>query len=263
MKEQTVGFVTSGLTTWPAATRSIDMKASSPAFRQVRKTSAVDDVLEQLKGFFQKNRAVAGRRLPSERELARTLGVSRPTLREALRTLSLLGVVTTRQGSGTELANSGSNVLRTPLRFLLMLDQPSVGDLHETRELIDVFLAGRAAERRTPEDLRSMEAALQNLKVAMVDRHQGYVEPDFRFHQTLWAAAHHPILQRMMAGLQENVVELMDSVKPTVHDFQPSYDSHERIFDAIRRRNPRRARREMKVHHDMMTDELRHAKLIR
>jgi len=237
------------------------VKGSSPAFRRVRKTTAVDSVLEQIKDYVRDNRSAAGSRLPSERELARTLGVSRPTLREALRTLALIGVVSTRHGSGTELAASGSNVLRTPLQFLLMLDQPSVTDLHETRELIDVFLAGRAAQRRTPEDLRAMQAPLHDLKAAM-DRREGYTEPDFRFHKSLWAAAHHPILERVMSGLQENIVELMDVVRPDVHDFTSSYEIHEKIYDAIRRRNARRARREMAVHHEWMTDELRHAKLI-
>jgi GntR family transcriptional repressor for pyruvate dehydrogenase complex len=172
-----------------------------------------------------------------------------------------MGVVDTRHGSGTQLARSGSNVLRTPLQFLLMLDQPSITDLHETRELIDVYLAGRAAQRRTPPDLVALQTELRDLEAAL-ERRQGYTEPDFRFHKALWAAAHHPILERIMSGLQENIVELMDVVRPDVHDFRASYEIHERIYDAIRRGNVRRARREMATHHAWMVDELRHAKLI-
>ena len=118
---------------------------ASPAFRPVQRLTVVDDILLQLKSRLRQNRLGAGGRLPSERELARELRVSRPSLREALRTLAHMGVVDTRQGSGTQIAPSGSKVLRAPLEFLLALEQPSIAHLLETRELLEVYLAGRAA----------------------------------------------------------------------------------------------------------------------
>jgi len=107
-----------------------------------RKASVVTGVLGRLKPIL-----TAGTRLPSERELSRKLRVSRPSLREALRTLELMGVVDTRHGSGTQVAESGTDVLKTPLEFLFMLDRPSIEDLVETRSLLEVHLAGRAAFR--------------------------------------------------------------------------------------------------------------------
>src|SRR5881394_908631 len=106
-----------------------------------RKGSVVNGVLGRLKPIL-----TAGSRLPSERELSRRLKVSRPSLREALRTLELMGVVDTRHGSGTQVADSGTNVLKAPLEFLFMLDQPSIADLNDTRALLEIHLAGRAAE---------------------------------------------------------------------------------------------------------------------
>ena len=129
------------------------MNGSAP-FRPVQKTTVVEDIIHQVKEMMRRSQYVAGSRLPSERVMADELGVSRPSLREALRTLTLMGVLDTRHGSGTQVAESGSRVLRAPLEFLFLFENPSVSDLHETRSLIEIFLAERAAKHRTDEDLR-------------------------------------------------------------------------------------------------------------
>ncbi len=233
--------------------------SASPALKPVKKVSVVDGVIDRLRELLRSG--LPGAKLPGERELAKRLGVSRPTVREALGTLERMGVLDTRHGSGSQFASTGAGVLKTPLAFLLALDKPSIGDLHETRQLIEVHLAGGAAERRTDDDLRAMEAPLRELEAGMKAR-RGYIEPDFRFHTALAAAAHNPLLERIMTCLSENVVALMDAVVPDVHDWHSSYVIHEKIFDAIRRRNAAQARRLMTLHHTMMTDELKGAKLL-
>ena len=233
--------------------------SASPALRPVRKVSVVDGVIDRLRELLRSGRP--GARLPGERELARRLGVSRPTVREALSTLERMGVLDTRHGSGSQFAATGAGVLKTPLAFLLALDKPSIGDLHETRQLIEVHLAACAAERRTDDDLRAMEGPLRELQAGMKAR-RGYLEPDVRFHVALAAAAHNPLLERIMTCLSENVVALMDAVVPDVHDWTTSYAVHEKIFGAVRRKNAAQARRFMTLHHTMMTDELKEAKLL-
>jgi GntR family transcriptional regulator, transcriptional repressor for pyruvate dehydrogenase complex len=230
-----------------------------PALTPVRKVSAVDGVIDRLRELLRTG--LPGAKLPGERELAKRLGVSRPTVREALGTLERMGVLDTRHGSGSTFAATGADVLKTPLAFLMALDRPSPADLHETRQLIEVHLAACAAERRTDADLRAMEAPLRELETRMAER-RGYIDPDYRFHAALAASAHNPLLERIMTCLSENVVALMDSVVPDVHDWRASYVIHEKILGAIRRRNVPLARRLMTLHHTMMTDELKHARLI-
>ncbi len=232
------------------------------AIRAVRRSSVVDGVIDEIKRLLRSREMAAGARLPGERDLARRLGVSRPSVREALQTLGRMGVLDTRHGSGSQIAASGSNVLRTPLEFLLALDRPSIADLHETRELLEVHLAGRAARHRTAADLQAMAGPLAELKAGMA-RRAGFIDPDARFHRALAAAAHHRLLERIMTCLHDQIVLLMDSVKPDVYDHRASYLIHEKIYRAIERRQPGRARRRMTEHHDMMTDELRKARLIR
>lgn len=230
-------------------------------FRPVRKATAADEIIDQIKDLVQANHYSPGARLPSERELAKTLGVSRPTVREALRTLELMGVLNTRHGSGTQVAGSGSQVLKAPLEFLLALDQPTIADLHETRELLEVHLAARAAERRTPDDLRDLEDALEEMKKNLGDPAQ-VTDPDVRFHQAIATAAHNPLLERIMNCLQANIRALIESAWPGNRSMQFSQESHQAIYDAIRARDPGAARRAMAEHMRVTGDELRRAGLI-
>lgn len=230
-------------------------------FRPVRKATAADEIIDQIKALVRANRFTPGSRLPSERELARTLGVSRPTVREALRTLELMGVVRTRHGSGTEVAGSGSQVLKAPLEFLLALDQPSIADLHETRELLEVHLAGRAAVRRTAEDLRVMEGALEEMRRSLSDPSR-VTDPDVRFHQAIATAAHNPLLERVMHCLGDNLRSLIHAAWPGNRSMQFSQKSHQKIYDAIRRKNPEAARRAMAEHMRVTGQELRRAGLL-
>src|SRR5579862_3454018 len=126
--------------------------------------SVCEDIIEQIKELVRSDHYGLGSKLPSERELAEQLGVSRPSVREALRTLAIMGVLETRHGSGTQVSESSQNILRAPFEFLMILDQPTLFELYETRALIEVFLAGRAAEQWTSADLEAIENALNEMR---------------------------------------------------------------------------------------------------
>ena len=227
------------------------------ALKPARKTTVVDGIIGQIKGLIRQNRFGDGRRLPSERDLAVQLGVSRPSVREALRTLELMGVVDTRRGSGTQVAETGSNVLRAPFEFLLALDRPTIAHLHETRTLLEIRLAGLAAGRRSDADLAAMEAALAEMR-----SQPGVTGPDHRFHQTIAQAAHNPILLRIMTSLSRSIYDMMEAGWPGVYDPRSGYKLHEPVCRAIRRRNERQAARAMAQHMEVTAEELRRAKLI-
>jgi GntR family transcriptional repressor for pyruvate dehydrogenase complex len=221
-----------------------------------RKASVVTGVLGRLKPILH-----AGTRLPSERELSRKLRVSRPSLREALRTLELMGVVDTRHGSGTQVAASGTDVLKTPLEFLFMLDRPSIADLVETRSLMEIHLAGRAAERRDEKDLAALETSLRDMK-SKLDRPIDMTDPDVRFHQAIAAASHNRLLERLMNCLRDGITEVMIAAWPGVPDMETSYGMHVKVFNAIKRGNAGAARRSMARMMDMFRKELKQVGLL-
>jgi GntR family transcriptional repressor for pyruvate dehydrogenase complex len=206
-----------------------------------------ESVIEQIKSAVRSNRYAPGSRLPSERALAEQFGISRPTVREALRTLTALGVVEARQGSGTQLSPSGANVLKTSFEFLMLLDQPTVYELYEARELIEVHLAGRAAEHRTPDDLAAMEGALEEMRRGITDP-AAMTDPNVRFHQAIAAAAHNAVLARVIDCLHDGIHTCIEATRPATPDPAGSYERHVAIYDAIRRQNPADARRAMTIH---------------
>src|SRR5258707_9545568 len=97
-----------------------------------------------------------GARLPAERDLARQVGVSRPTARAGLRTLAALGVVRSRRGSGTYIPEGPPTLGTEALSFLAALHKFTVDDVFEARRILEVGAAGLAAERATPEQLATL-----------------------------------------------------------------------------------------------------------
>lgn len=226
------------------------------ARRSAAHASVPDDVIARIKSLVQEKRYGPGTRLPSEREMAEQLGISRPSVREALRTLAVMGVLETRQGSGTQVAPTSANILRAPFEFLLLLDRPDLVELYEARELLEVYLAEQAAERRTAEDLLEIHRALCDME-ATIDVPERMTEPNVRFHRSIARAAHNVVLERILNGLCDGIEACVEATRPAVEDFRKLYEVHERIYDAIRRRDRLGARRGMTVHMAMALDELR------
>ncbi|MBA3709500.1 MAG: FadR family transcriptional regulator [Planctomycetes bacterium] len=230
-----------------------------PALRRARSPRPANlchDVIERLKALIGSGAYRPGTQLPSERELSRQLGVSRPSLREALRTLSVIGALETRHGSGSQVAASSVNILKSSFEFLLLLDQPTIVDLYETRELIEVHLVGRAAERRTDSDLVAIRAGLDGMRGIPLDDPRS-VASNLRFHAAIAAAAHSLVLERMMSCLHDGIRATMEASAPGVLDAEVCISIHEQIHDAIARQNPADARRAMTLHMGMGLDDAR------
>jgi len=211
------------------------------------KPSLCEELVERIKGMIRDGRFGPGAALPAERDLARELSVSRASVREALRTLSIMGILETRHGSGTHVSMTSVNVLRTSFQFMLILDRPSITDLYETRELLEVHLAGRAAERRSDEDLSRIDAALTDM-AASSDDLRAWTDANVRFHEGIAAAAHSPVLDRFISCIHDGIKACIEVANEGVTDWMESLAIHGQICEAIRRRNPADARRAMTVH---------------
>lgn len=222
------------------------------------KATVCADVVAEIKALLLSSQYRHGTKLPSERELSEQLGVSRASVREALRTLGSMGVIETRRGSGTRMTDTGTNVLKAPFEFMVLLDKPSLSELYETRELIEVYLAERAAERGTAEEIAVIAEALADMQRHRTHPEQ-FIDPNLRFHEAVAAAAHAPMLRRFMSCLHDAIREGMEVARPGVRDWNISYDIHAQIYDAIRRRSGSDARRAMALHMAVAIEELRHA----
>jgi GntR family transcriptional repressor for pyruvate dehydrogenase complex len=177
--------------------------------------------------------------------------VSRPTLRQAMRALQIMGVIKARQGSGSYLADSASDIMRVPLEFALALKNVAKTDLFETRCTLEVKLASLAAQRRTEKDLEAMRQALRDMEKAMGDP-EAWCRTEPQFHSYIVQAARNGVMATMIEMLSQM---LMDSRKETVRllsDYASSYRSHESIYVEIEKQDPAAAATMMIEHFALM-----------
>ncbi|MDR2789090.1 MAG: FadR family transcriptional regulator, partial [Candidatus Accumulibacter sp.] len=145
-----------------------------------------------------------GSSLPSERDLAVQLGVSRPVLREALRALAMIGAVEIRHGAGTLLRRPDASSLSQFFAFSTMYDVPLAEDITEARIAVECQTGRLAIKRATASDFEALEVALGHIESTIDDPESG-AEADYAFHCALVAAAHAPVLSALYSALTESL----------------------------------------------------------
>lgn len=216
------------------------MQRRRPA-RVVKKQNLYEDVMVRLADMIRQGKLRPGDRLPSERELADRMRVSRATLREALRALQLQGVVFSRIGAGTFISDGRSeDIARTLNRLALQ-------DLFELRILIEPSIAALAAQRSTPLDISKLESILQKQE-RHLHRQKSTVEIDSAFHSTLAKATHNKGLMQISAMLMHLIAPSRNKSLQTPERAQRSLASHRRVFNMINAHSPEDARRAMEDH---------------
>jgi GntR family transcriptional repressor for pyruvate dehydrogenase complex len=186
-----------------------------------------------------------GDRLPSERELSRTFGVGRSAVRDALKPLTLLGIIDVRQGDGTYLRATESEVLPKAVEWGLLLGERRAVDLVEARRHIEITLATLAAQRRSEEDLRDMRRLLRQMQDAASD--DEFIEADIAFHLRLAEAARNSVLSGILTNIRSLIQVWITHAADTL---APSYQEHVPIMAALEAGDPAAAAAAMGAHLD-------------
>jgi GntR family transcriptional repressor for pyruvate dehydrogenase complex len=187
-----------------------------------------------------------GDRLPAERDLAETLQVSRSSLRQALKVMESIGVISQQVGSGTRLNPAAASILSEPLEFLILLDGISSRELMEARLIVEPQLAARAASRATPEDEHAMERAIARMEASDADA-DPFVASDLEFHRALFRAAGNRVCEMLFTVVHQSLEELVrftSALVPPEHTIR----FHRQILAAIRERDPKAAESRMREH---------------
>jgi len=204
-------------------------------------------VVQRIKELLQQGELKAGSRLPPERELAEMLEISRPSLRTALKALSVMGIIRAKPGAGTFIADSLPKVLNEPMEFWTLLQNTQTTELFEARRIIEAGLVELAAERATSEHLKAIAAEIEGMRKSLNDPEK-FLQHDVRFHQALAAAAGN----KVMSGVMDTVAELLLQVRresiARASDKEDAVDWHERIYEAVRQREARRAKEILTAH---------------
>ena len=187
-----------------------------------------------------------GTKLPPERDLAAHFKVARSSLRQALKVLEIMGVITQKVGDGSYLNRDASSVLAVPMEFLFLLDDTSVQELTELRFLMEPALAAQAAERANSEDIALLRQSITDLENSEQDRVK-LVASDLLFHRAIFQASGNRLTGRIFHTIHRAMLNMM-MVTSQMVDLEHTVAFHRPILAAIEGRDPKLASQLMTAH---------------
>ena len=211
--------------------------------------TTAEEVVTRLQEMIQNGELAAGDRLPPERDLAKLLGVSRPTLRAGIRSLATVGILQSRQGAGTFVseAEESPTLDSSPLRLMAALHGFTSDEMFEARLSLEMSIAAFAAERATSEQMTQMAEEVAGMYASLDDPKQ-YLVHDMRFHQIIAAASGNRILTSLMNMVATILFEYRSKTVKRARDLKDSAEQHRNIYRAMRERSTVAAREAMHDH---------------
>ncbi len=213
----------------------------------VRKTKVYAEVAAQIQRLVADGRLKPGDRLPPERELAEVFGVSRTSVRDAIRVLETQGLVEARHGEGTVIRQVPIDTIVRPLADALAATKDLTADLFDMRKMLEPPLARAAAFRATAEDVAALEQIIER-QAALTRRGEIAIEEDNLFHYRIALAAKNKVVLRTIDVIMDLLRESRVRSLQGPGRAEKSLDGHRRILAAIRRRDPEAAVQTMREH---------------
>jgi GntR family transcriptional repressor for pyruvate dehydrogenase complex len=200
-----------------------------------------------------------GSKLPSEQELCNQFGVSRTAVREALRTLSGRGLVTSVKGTGVFVNNPSADTVTNPMHMYLHLryEKTHVLDVIHARQMIEPPIAAAAALNHTEEDAVKLKRDLDDL-INCSDEQTELSHLDMMFHLDIARASENPIVPLIIDPIHRLMPKIKSDVYGAVKDAKASaVEWHTKILNAILQRDPRAAREAMEQHLRIAEEHIR------
>lgn len=223
------------------------------AIEPIRATRTFEAAIEHLTEAIERAGLRRGDRLPSESELAVALGISKPTLRQALRVLELSGLVTVRRGKGGGIVVASDLVPALALSSAVAVEESSVVDALRARRVLERAVALEALERATDADLAELERTID-----LLERHLGerpsVMRADAMFHRAMVRSCHNATIQAAMHVLARSLAPIRDAYSGGVERDGDTLDVHRRQLDALRRRDRDDLERVLDEHLRMLED---------
>ncbi len=199
----------------------------------IKKISVVEQAIEKIYDLIKTQNLTVNDRLPPERELSEMLGISRNSLREAIRVLDMLGIIRVEQGSGMVIdASKVSDTVTRHLSFALLLNRKKLSELFEARLVVETECARMAAERATPADIKALREAYAELAESQADRSKG-IQCELHLHALTAKAAHNVVLEQILSSLREVLKESRETTVPSSGVTAATMEYQQKIVDAI------------------------------
>lgn len=227
-----------------------------PQFAQIRRNAVAHEAIGIIKQMIVRGDLRAGQRLPAERDLAVQLGVSRPSLREAIRALIALNILESRHGEGTFVSSLEPELLSEPIDFVLQVNGDALFSLFEARRVLEAGVAALAAERATDLELAELDDFVKLGQTKLADP-DDFIEHDVEFHARLRAAARSPVLASLLSSVSALSVASRRLTAQDPVTRARSLADHKAMVKALRARKPQAAHDLMVAHLDHVLDGLR------
>ncbi|MEO0496040.1 MAG: FadR/GntR family transcriptional regulator [Pseudomonadota bacterium] len=200
------------------------------------RTSISEQVSDRILAMLKSGNLKAGDKMPTEAQMCRAFGISRPPLREALKALTLMGVLESRQGGRYTVTDLSPSRLVTPFSILLSVQDYDVHVQSEARTVVELELVRFCTERATDEHCERI-MVLAGEGRAFHDNPIGFRLNDMEYHQAIMAGAENPLLATISDGLYNVAVEARRLASSTPGVIEVSVDQHIRVANAIAERD--------------------------
>jgi len=222
------------------------VKSVQSKIRPVTKISISEEIAKQIIDLISNGDLQPGQRLPSERELCEHFGASRSSLREALRCLSIVGVLNARVGDGTSVAADGGRFLRKIVEWRLITEKHDIENLMEVRIALEGISAANAALRSTPEDVARFHDLLVAMRAAKEAKRFAIL--DVEFHVALAKSSGNALVFDLVSMIRGQLEKVLPKVLLLPNAMPLSTQEHVTIVKAIERGNADAARKAMHAH---------------
>ncbi|OEU75992.1 MAG: hypothetical protein BA864_09690 [Desulfuromonadales bacterium C00003093] len=229
-------------------------------FKPIRPKKLSEEIVNQIKELISRGELSPGQKIPSERELASFLGVSRPSVREAIMVLEAMGFLESRQGGGTYVRSLADATMADPLASMVEQRDPRMlHALTEVRIGLETWSAYLAAKRADDSEIERLRE-LYNSMVELAASGNWDAEVDFRFHLTITAATHNTlqvhILDTVQKLFQTTIMEALSEFYSKEGYIELLLNHHREIMEAIADHDPERARDRMMEHLTLVEEKL-------
>ncbi|ULL16115.1 FadR family transcriptional regulator [Paenibacillus sp. H1-7] len=214
------------------------MNKGSLSFQTVKRKQIVDDVVEQLQKKISLGELGPGMQIPTEPELMNQFGVGRSTIREAVRVLVHAGLLEKKQGHGTFVCEQ--KTMKEPLDYRLR--RAEILEVYEVRRMMELEAARLAALRRDDDDLRTMRELLDRRQHALADgKMSDYLDADIAYHIAVVAATKNAVLMDLYRTFTDVIRQALENLMKDPEPKNQYSLQHEKIYEAIRDRDPHAA----------------------
>lgn len=223
-------------------------------YKQIKPKKIYEEVAEALHEGIRSGLLKPGDKLDSVQQLAENFQVGRSAIREALSALKAMGLIEMRQGEGTYVKQFGENGIKFPLSTAMLMNMDDVINLLEVRKIIETGTAISAALKRTPENIKVMKEALEEMRVAHGNEELGE-KSDLKFHLAVASATQNSLLVKLLNDVSDLMQEIMKETRRIwLYSKQTTverlYGEHYAIYEAIMEQNEENARASMEAHLD-------------